>query len=183
MVVQTQLMTVEAFWEQYGGKPFELVHGKVVEVSPAGGQASEIAITIATEFRIYLKSNRLGRVTGADGGYYVTPYDLRAPDCAYYSNDKADLVIHPEKYLPFPPDLAVEVVSPNDGALEVLEKVELYLNAGVSLVWVVYPELRRVVVHYPDKSTRLFTEGDILDTGELLPGFTLAVATIFETMN
>jgi len=179
MVVETQLMTVEAFWEQYAGKPFELVHGKVVEVSPAGRQASAIAIRIAIKIGIYLEANPIGIVTGADGGYRLDGFTLRAPDVAFISDAKAALDTQPEKYAPFAPDLAVEVVSPNDGALEVQEKVELYLENGVMLIWVVYPALKQVVVYYPDRTGRTLTVSDTLDGGDLLPGFTLPIAEIF----
>ena len=163
MVVKTPLMTVEAFREQYAGKPFELVHGKVVAVSPAGQRASEIAINIAAEIRFFLKKHPLGRMTGVDGGYVLDGHNLRAPDVGFFGREKADRLLQPEKYVPFEPDLAIEVVSPHDDAIEVQEKINLYLQVGVRLVWVVFPDLQQVVVHHPDRTSRTYTAAGTLE--------------------
>lgn len=179
MVVETPLMTVEAFWEQYAGKPVELIHGKVVEVSPSGTRASAIAARILIKLGIFLEANPLGVVTGADGGYVLDGHTLRAPDVGFFGRDKADRLLQPEKYAPFEPDLAVEVVSPGDDANQVQEKVALYLDTGVKLVWVVFPDLQQIVVHHPDRTSRTFTAADTLDGGDVLPGFTLPVADVF----
>jgi Uma2 family endonuclease len=179
MVLKTPLMTVEAFWEQYGGKPFELVHGKVVEVSPSGSRASAIAGRIIGKIEAYLDKNPIGIVTIADGGYVLDGYNLRVPDVAYMSNEKWDSLPDPDKYAPFSPDIAIEVVSPTDGASEVQEKVGLYLESGVLLVWVVYPNRKEVIVYQPDGTSRTYTANDTLDAGKILPGFVLPVANIF----
>jgi Uma2 family endonuclease len=83
------------------------------------------------------------------------------------------------KYYEMPPDLAVEVVSPNDGAHQIRHKADQYLAAGTRLVWVIYPEGRLVDVYQPDHDPHPFKMGDTLDGGNVLPGFTLPVKAIF----
>jgi Uma2 family endonuclease len=77
------------------------------------------------------------------------------------------------------PDLAVEVLSPSDRTTEVLVKVQMYQESGVPLVWVVDPDLETVTVIARDKPTVILTGNDDIDGGEVLPGFSVAVAEIF----
>ncbi|HYI15958.1 MAG TPA: Uma2 family endonuclease, partial [Thermomicrobiales bacterium] len=84
------------------------------------------------------------------------------------------------RFLELAHDLAVEVVSPSDSANDVQEKVREYLDYGVQLIWVVHPIQRTVTVFRPDRSAHVFYEEDTLDGGDVLPGFSLSVATIFE---
>ena len=77
------------------------------------------------------------------------------------------------------PDLAVEVISPHDLAVEVLEKVDDYFRAGVRLVWVMYPRHRRVFVHTTPKSITVLDASDTLDGGDVLPGFQIHLTDLF----
>jgi Uma2 family endonuclease len=77
------------------------------------------------------------------------------------------------------PDLVVEVVSSSDRPLEVAEKVRMWLDAGVRLVWVVYPTRQIVEEHRPQQAPVTLTASDQLDGGDVVPGFTLPVARVF----
>jgi Uma2 family endonuclease len=79
-----------------------------------------------------------------------------------------------------PPDLAVEVLSPSNSAVEIHEKVVDYLTAGTRLIWVVDPHTRTVIVYGSRDESRLLTLGDDLEGGEILPGFRIAIADLFE---
>ncbi len=79
-----------------------------------------------------------------------------------------------------PPDLAVEVVSPGDTDEAVQMKVLDYLRAGTQAVWVISPRTRTVMVYTSFQAIRVLVEDDVLDGGEVVPGFTLAVAQLFE---
>jgi Uma2 family endonuclease len=177
--VETRTLTVEAFWEEYAGQPYELVHGKVVEVSPAAGESPEVGAIMVSHIVSFVMRNRLGKVTNAEGGYWLNEHTLRAPDVGFYTWEKDKLHTDRDKYRPFPPDLAVEVVSPSDRAEAVQEKVQLYLRAGTRQVWVVFPQNRTVTLHHADGSARTLSADDSLDGGDLLPGFTLPVADCF----
>ncbi len=179
MAVQTRRMTVDEFWAQYAGQRFELINGEAVEMGTSGIWQSYIAARIVSFLMNFVTERQLGLVTTADGSYYLTPHDLRVPDAAFINNDKVARLQHPEGFAPFAPDLAVEVISPTNTAIEMREKVKLYLQSGTSLVWLVYPETREVIVHYADDTSKTFSIEDTLDGGDILPGFTLAVADIF----
>ena len=87
--------------------------------------------------------------------------------------------IEEEGWLTIVPDLAVEVVSPNDTAYEVEQKAREYLGVGARLVWVVYPNIRSVRVHRPDGTEAMRREGDELGGESVLPGFACRVGELF----
>ncbi len=78
------------------------------------------------------------------------------------------------------PDLAIEVVSPSNKADEVIGKVREYFQAGALRVWIVYPSVRQVYVYESSKKVAILGEGDDLDGGDLVPGFRLSLAELFE---
>jgi Uma2 family endonuclease len=77
------------------------------------------------------------------------------------------------------PDICVEVVSPNDLADEIETKINEYFEAGVRLVWIVYPRHERCYVHEPTRQVRCLTRDDSLDGGAVLPGFILPLSELF----
>jgi putative restriction endonuclease len=78
------------------------------------------------------------------------------------------------------PDLAIEVISPTNGANEVIEKIDDYFASGVRRVWVIYPSYARFYDYDSATSVRILTRSDILDGAEVLPGFQLPLSELFE---
>ena len=87
---------------------------------------------------------------------------------------------NPDEYFEGGPDLAVEIVSPGDDASDLRQKIQPYLDAGTSVVWVVYPRSRQIEVHTPDKTIRTLGVADTLDAPSLLSGFQLALRALVE---
>jgi Uma2 family endonuclease len=188
MVIQEKFYTAEEFWEisrrpENANKRLELVEGEIREMTPAGGEHGEITVDFGLVIGNFVKEHKLGRVTAAETGYvlYTDPVTgkdtVRGPDIGFVSIERAPQPFT-GKFIPKPPDLAIEVVSPGDDAGEVDDKVQLYLRYGVHMVVVVYPSSKSVVVHRPDRMYRLTAE-ETLDFGDVLPGFTLRVSEIF----
>ena len=88
-------------------------------------------------------------------------------------------IAKPEKHIPFGPDLAVEVLSPNDRADEVEEKAQIWLKAGSLLVWVVDLEARTVVIYRRRGKPVTLTADQEIDGGKVIPGFRCRVADFF----
>jgi Uma2 family endonuclease len=172
-------MTVTEFWEQYAGQAYELIRGEVVDTSPVGFLNGMVASQLAWKLGSFAESNRLGSVAAGKVGIELSSHTLCAVDIAFISIDKLSLITQPQKYLPFPPDLAVEIVSPGDTPGEVQDKLDLYLEAGTRMVWIVYPDLKKVVAHQADGRMQSVGVGGRLDGGEVLPGLSLAVGKIF----
>lgn len=179
MVVQQKMMTAEEFWEAYAGKPFELIEGEVVEIVPGGYEHGDIMVTVAFHLRSYIENHPIGRIVGGETDFWLSEVDMRAADVAFISNERLKTITEPKKYLPFAPDLAVEVVSPGDTASEIEQKVTLYLKAGARRVWVIYPDLKHVRVHYPDATSKTIPADGALDGEDILPGLRIAVVSLF----
>jgi Uma2 family endonuclease len=179
MGVQIRRYTVEEF-EQFvelpenADKRFEYIGGEIVEV-PSNAYVSEIAARILGYLFIYLLKNKLGHLTGEGGGYMVDG-ERYAPDVAFISNAR-QLHLAERGYNPNPPELAVEVLSPSNDTDEIRIKTVHYLRAG-TIIWIVNPEKKRIEV-YSAKGVRVLGIDEMLDGGDVLPGFTLAVKDIF----
>jgi Uma2 family endonuclease len=83
-------------------------------------------------------------------------------------------------FVAFSPDLAVEVLSPDQTAADMDERMADYFAAGTRLFWVVNPARRTVAVHSPTAPARWLREGDVLDGGDVIPGFSVPVADLFD---
>lgn len=164
------------------GKRRELVEGELREMNPAGGRHGSVAATLAILLGQHVRSRRLGVVLAAETGFRISrdPDTVRAPDVSFVARECVPPDGPPEGYWDLAPDLAAEVVSPNDTAAEVQSKVQMWLDAGVRLVWVVYPATRSVMVYESPKEIRSLAAGDTLGGGEVVPGFGRQVAGIFE---
>lgn len=160
----------------------ELVRGELVTLAPAGAEHGELAATVVAALVEWNRRHRAGRVTGAETGILLArdPDTVRAPDAAYISRERLGGPL-PKGYLEVPPDLVVEVVSPSDRQAEVLAKVGQWLDFGVPMVWLVWPEPRRVWVWRSGHEIETLAEGDTIDGGAVLPGFSLAVSEVFPT--
>ena len=158
----------------------ELLRGELIMMSPAGSEHGMIVAEIAGILRDFVKPRTLGVVLGAETGFRVSsnPDTVLAPDVAFIQTDRIRGGL-PRGYFPGAPDLAVEVLSPNDRAGEVLAKVQDWLSAGCTVVWVVDPKTQTVTVYGADRRAMILTSADTLTGGELLPGFSSSVAGIF----
>lgn len=163
------------------GSRHELIRGELIQMPPASYRHSLLAAWIVTLLNMHVRPRQLGSVTTADGGYILSrdPDVVVAPDAAFVRADRLPPEGEVPTYLELAPDLVVEVVSPSDSASNLMDKVLLYLNAGVRLVWIVHPEPQIVTVHFPDHTAKTLTTADTLDGGDVLPGFSVPVADIF----
>jgi Uma2 family endonuclease len=125
---------------------------------------------------VYLSNHDIGHLTGADGSYMVSG-ERYIPDVGFIAYARQPGLSTVEGYVPNAPDLAVEVLSPGNTDEELAIKVANYLAAG-TVVWMVKPVEKRVVVFAPGKPARTLGIDDTLDGGAVLPGFTLPVKAI-----
>ena len=164
------------------GRRLELVEGELFEMPPAGGLHGNVAMTIGALLASYVRAHRLGRAFAAETGFILTrdPDTVRAPDASFVSYARLPQGELPLGYLELAPDLAVEVTSPSDSAREVQQKTDFWLAAGTSEVWVVSPRQRTVTVHRVGAQETIISERGILRGGDLLPGFEVSVAQLFD---
>lgn len=159
----------------------ELVAGELREMTPAGWQHGRIAGTIASELGPYVRKHGLGAMATAEASFRLSadPDTVRVPDVSFVRRERLDAVGDTAGYWPGAPDLAVEVISPNDRYSEVKAKVREYLAAGTRMVVVVDPDDRTVTVHRPGSDPVELDETGVIDGGDVVPGWTLPVRDIF----
>jgi Uma2 family endonuclease len=129
----------------------------------------------------HVRAGRLPLFVGAEVGFKLAsnPDTVRGPDIAVIRRDRVPSPT-PRGFVTGPPDLAVEVLSPGDRPGDVQQKVAEYLARGVSLVVVIDPEASTVSVSRGSTAPVVLSDDDILDLGEVVPGFRCSVREIFE---
>ncbi len=165
----------------HGGKT-ELVRGEVVTKMPVGGPHGSTASSLVTDLEIFNRQHRLG-LMGVEVGFILfrDPDVVRAPDVHFVRTNRLTGGRMPRGFFDGPPDLAVEIVSPDDTDREIQEKVTDYLAAGAPRVWVVRPELGTVTVHRGDGTARTLSRGATLssdDAGFDVQGLAISVAAL-----
>jgi Uma2 family endonuclease len=193
LVPDTGPMTVDDLlaWPDDGRWRYELVEGRLVRMPGSGLEASLIAGELLIALNLFVRPARLGRVTGADGTYNLTrPGDPAetglVPDVAFVASGRLPPRNSPDfvKAPHLAPDLVAEVASPDQWRPEMGEKAQRHLDAGVRLVWIIWPKRREVDVWQSDAAgvPQLMTtlkRGDALDGLDVLPGFTYPLADLF----
>jgi len=132
-----------------------------------------------SKLKQHVARTSLGVVVAAETGFLLAtrPDTVRAPDAAFVRAERVKGTIR--GYFPGAPDLAVEVLSPDDRLGEVREKIREWLGAGALAVWIVDPRSRTVTVHEPERPPVRLGATQVLRGGNALPGFEIVVAEIF----
>jgi Uma2 family endonuclease len=161
---------------------YELVAGRVIRMSPVGGEHGILVGQLIYLFKRHVEDRGLGGLVGPEIGFKLAanPDTVRAPDVAFVREDRLPSR-RPRGFLKGPPDLAVEVVSPDDTPAEVRAKVEEYLDHGVPVVVVVDPDPQAVTI-YRRLTPPLTLAGrdDVLDLGDVVADFRCSLREIFE---
>lgn len=182
MSVTQRLMTADELLRMPAdGFRYELVQGELRRMSPAGYQHGRIVMNVATPLDQFVRTHRLGTVCAAETGFLLheNPDTVRAADVAFIRRERTLNAQDVTGYWPGAPDLVVEVVSPHDLYADLDEKVTDWLDAGTRMVVVVNLRKRTVTV-YQASAYAILHEDDTLDGGEVVPGWRLSVAAIFE---
>jgi Uma2 family endonuclease len=179
MTVDTRAFTAdELFQLPDDGSRYELVEGELRKMSPTGADHSSIAAWIVGSLVAYLRQHNIrGRVYTEGAGFVISrnPDTVLAPDVGYVMPER---VVGSRRFFPGFPDLAVEVLSPNDSYSEVREKKDRYLKAGTRAVVIVDPRRFTVEVH---RASGAMDVTDALTVEDLLPGWSMTLDDIFTT--
>jgi len=174
------LITAEEFAHLPDLGSCELVNGRIVHLSPAQPFHGLVEVRLSSRLFTYADSSGRGHVLGGEVGLWVRrdPDTVRGADLMFISHERWARR-NPKGFLDVPPELVVEVLSPDDRYGGVMEKLEEYLALGVDLVWIVDPERRYVLAYRSLLEVERFEEGDVLADEEILSGFSLPVAELF----
>lgn len=161
-------------------KLYELEFGVLVEKT-MGWYESLLATLISIEIGIYLRSNNLGQVLGADGILKILPGVVKIPDVSFVSWSRFPKEKLARERIPaLIPDLAVEVLSESNTAKEMESKLGRYFEAGVRMVWYVDPKSRSATVHTGINTFAEVPPTGALNGGDVLPDFSLSLEWLFK---
>lgn len=164
------------------GSLCELVDGMLVEKA-MGYEQSVVAATILRIIGWYVSKHGLGLVSGADG-FFQLQSSTRGPDVAFVARDRLPNGRMPRQAYPqLAPNLVVEVLSPGNTVAEMARKRLEYFHAGVQIVWLVDCHNRSVAAYTSPNQVQVLGEGDSIDGGAALAGFTSSVSDFFADLN
>lgn len=159
----------------------ELVRGAVRERPFMGATEGRLATAIGLALLEHVQRHGLGVGYAAGTGFRLArdPDTVRAPTIAFLTRERAEAVEEVEGYVPGAPDLLVEVVTSDDTEKAMEERVRDWLDAGTRMVVVADPWNRRITVRRSRDDVHVLSEGDVLDGGDVVPGWTLPVKGLF----
>jgi Uma2 family endonuclease len=178
---QTELLDPEDLLSMPERDSYELVDGRLSE-KRVGAESEYIGATLLTLLNNAIFAGRLGYAFGSQTTVQCFPHRprlVRKPDVCFVARGRFSNEVIPKGHIQLAPDLAVEVVSPNDTYEEVEVKVNEYLVAGVRLVWVISPESKTIVIRRPDKTAAWLDRTDTLSGEDVVSGFSCPVADVF----
>ena len=159
----------------------ELVDGEVRVTPPPGEEHGVVAARVLIKLGSHVLAHDLGIVHAAETGFRISenPDSVLAPDAAFVSRERVERAAVGKGYRAGAPDLAVEVVSPGDSFADVEAKVARWLAAGCRMVVVVNPARHAATVYRSRDDITLLSEGDVLDGGDVVPGWKLPLRELF----
>ncbi len=187
MVLEKQFISSETFLDiverpEYEDRIVELVEGDIVEMPFPNPIHAAILVSLSARLSSFVTENGLGSVLGGNAPFVLEQHPdgkdtVRGLDIAFISLERWPEAL-PRKPFLIGPDLAVEIISPSNKADDIEKKIQQLLNAGTSVIWIVYPDLRSITIHTTDGATTLM-ENDTLSGGDILPGFEVRISDIF----
>jgi Uma2 family endonuclease len=178
-----KLLTAEEFMAlDLGEGTHELVRGEIIEMPPAMPVHGRVCGNAFFELETYGRQSGFGYALANDTAVVTerNPDSVRGADVSFYSHARWPRDQVGNKLPPVPPDLAVEVVSPGNRIANIMKKVSEYLEVGVSLVWVVYPKRRQLVIYrHNDEEPMTLGDDAVVENLPELPGFRCSVSDFF----
>ncbi len=162
------------------GKSYELVGGQLEE-RQMGIESSWVAGRVFSRLDRFCEEHKTGWALPADSGYQCFPHDpgmVRRPDASFVKAGRFPGDVLPKGWSKSPPDLVVEVLSPNDLVYKLEEKLSDYRKVGVPLIWVINPESRTVMVYRRDGSINRLQDDDELSGEDVMPGLRCPIREI-----
>jgi Uma2 family endonuclease len=164
------------------GFNYEVVDGELIMSPKNNFQHGDICGELLMRLRAYAKEHRLGRVCDSSTGFWMNNRNCRAPDVSFISKARLQAVGQsPTEFFKGAPDLAVEVLSPNNRRPEMDERPRDYFESGTQIAWILDPETESAEICYSLTNRRLLGPGGELDGESIVPGFRCKLSDLFES--
>ena len=180
---ERKIWTDEEFMALPEDGRYELVNGELVNMGNSGMEHGEIGSFLGGSLSLYVRSNKLGVICDSSTAFTMKTGNKRSPDVSFIGKERLQGVKRlPKGYFQGSPDWLLEILSPNNTVEEIHDKIVEYFDNGTRLFWVIHPDEQYVLVYHSPSPDRLLRLTDSLDGEEAVPGFSLAVAEIFEEL-
>lgn len=176
------LMTAEEFVVKHDRDRVELVRGVVVELPMPEQNHGKVCATFARHLGNWAEANDCGHVMSNDSFIRTTrgPDSVRGPDINYFSYARQPKGRIPPGLLDAAPEFVVEVRSPSDRMRHLVAKVSEYLASGILAVLILDPDMAAATVFRDNELPQTFHNGDTLTVPDVLPGFAVPLARLFD---
>ena len=165
------------------GFDHELVNGELVMSPKNNFEHENICANLLFALKQFNRAHRLGLVLGSNAGFWMANRNCRAPDVSFIPKDRLSaLGFSPasRRFFPGAPDLAVEILSPNNTRAEIDERLKDFFSSGTQIAWIIDPPTESVQVCHSLTNRQLLGPGANLDGEHLLPGFQFPTADLFK---
>jgi Uma2 family endonuclease len=163
------------------GHRYELVDGELIDVGNSGMEHGGIGSWLGGILAIHVRQHKLGIVCDSSTAFTLKTGNKRSPDVSFVARERLQGLKRPPRgFFQGSPDLAVEILSPCNTIEEIHAKIVEYFENDTRLVWVIHPDERYVLVYHSPEPDRFLRSGDALDGEAIVPGFSMAVAELFE---
>ena len=155
--------------------------GELIIMPPTGGETGNRNFEIYIDLGIWNRQNRLGKAFDSSTGFRLPNGATRSPDASWVRMARWDALTEEQrkKFLPLCPDFAVELVSETDDLEDTQEKMQEYLDNGLSLGWLINPRTQQVEIYRPNQAVEVLQSPATLSGENVLPGFVLDLQPIF----
>ena len=155
--------------------------GELIIMSPTGSEGGNYNAELTTDFGIWNRQAKLGKIFDSSTGFKLPNGATRAPDTAWVKQARWDALTPKQRkgFAPICPDFVLELASETDDIEMLQAKMQEYLDNGCSLGWLIDPKTRQVEMYRSDQEVEVLQNPESLSGGEVLPGFTLNLEMIF----
>ena len=163
---------------------YEYVNGELIVVANSGVEHGYLALTLGYFLTGFVRSHRLGVTCDSSTAFKMKTGNKRSPDLAFIAKERLQgLKRLPKGFFEGAPDLAVEIISPNNTFAEIHNKLVEYFDNGTRLVWVILPDEESVLVYHQPKPSKLLQVEDNLDGEAVITGFQLPLMELFQELS
>ncbi len=192
MSTTTELKTDKKVWtdEEFMALPqdghrYEIVNGELVDMGNSGALHGYVCSLLLAALASYVLPKKLGVILDSSTAFKMENGNRRSPDISFFAKERLQGMTElPIGFLDGAPDLAVEVLSPSNTVEEIHDKLVEYFENGTRLVWIIHPSEHYVLVYRSaQEPDRLLKSVDSLEGEEVIPGFALSVADLFQKLS
>ncbi|WP_445244327.1 Uma2 family endonuclease [Microcoleus sp. OTE_8_concoct_300] len=166
------------------GHRYEIVNGELIDMGNSGAKHGYVCSILMILLGGYVHIQKLGAMFDSSTAFKMKSGNKRSPDVSFMAKERLQgLDDLPDGFLEGAPDLAVEILSPGNTVAEIHDKLVEYFENGARLVWVIHPQEQYVLVYRSSQEPdRLLKSTQSLDGEEIVPGFTLPIAELFQKL-